>query len=253
VAEPSPNGLRGGPDWCGSYLRARQNEGRLLPDSLVAALPHLPRSHPLSGEWRRRADSSSRLLAYLRALRRPLTIVDVGCGNGWLANRMAELDGCRVVGVDVNAFELNQARRVFGHRSNLAFVQADIQTAGLPLDGADVVVLASVIQYLPDPAALLSTTMASLGPRGEVHVFDSPIYRTGEVQAAEERTRQHYMTVGVPEMADVYVHHDWSGLDSLDFDVLYRPDTRVHVLQRRLLRRPGTPFPWLRFRSGGDR
>jgi hypothetical protein len=49
-------------------------------------------------------------------------------------------------------------------------------------------------------------------------------------------------------MAAHYHHHDWAALGATPFDVLYRPDDRRRRLERRLLRRNRSPFPWIRFR-----
>jgi 2-polyprenyl-3-methyl-5-hydroxy-6-metoxy-1,4-benzoquinol methylase len=243
VAHPS------GADWRSAYLRAREREGRRLPDDVVAELPHVPASHPLAQEWRQRADSCTRFVSYLRDRVGTVRVVDVGCGNGWMANRIAEIDGLRVVGLDAVAEEIHQARRVFGSRARLEFVHAEVVDGNLPVEPPDVVLLASVIQYVPDPARLLRAMLASLRPGGEVHVFDSPIYRPTDVASARERTRAHYRGVGVPEMTQVYRHHSWDAFSALRFDLLYRPDSRRGRLERRLTRRPRSPFPWLRFRA----
>jgi ubiquinone/menaquinone biosynthesis C-methylase UbiE len=240
-------------DWSALYLEARSREGRLLPDATVAALPDLPRGHPLADEWRQRADSASRLVVYVRRRPRPMTIVDLGCGNGWLTNRLAAIDGAAVVGVDVNAVELDQARRVFGDQPRLEFVPGDLTDGTLIADRPDVVVLASVIQYVPDPATVLAAIAAGLGPSGEIHVLDSPIYEPSAVAAARQRTQRHYAGLGVPEMAAHYFHHDWRVFDPLAAEVLYRPDTRWRRVERRARHRPRSPFPWIRIRSGARR
>ena len=194
-------------EWRRSYLLARAREGRLLPDGLVAALPALPPAHPLSAEWAQRADSARRLLAHLARRPRPLRVVDLGCGCGWLSARIADLPTTHVTGVDATAEELAQARRVFGDRRNLRFVEADLTT--VDLRAGDVVVLASVLQYLAAPAELLRRWLSEVGAAGEVHVLDSPIYRAEHVDAARARTAAHYASIGVPEMAARYHHHTW--------------------------------------------
>jgi len=239
--------------WSQVYLQARAREGRLLPDDLVAGLPDLPRGHPLRREWRHRADSAGRLCAYVRAQRRPVRVLDAGCGNGWLANRLAAIDATTVTAVDMNGVELDQARRVFGGRPDLEFVAGDLLD-GVPDTGPpDLVVLASVIQYLPDLGAVLDALVALMAADGEIHVLDSPIYRRTDVAGARERTRRHYADVGVPEMASRYQHHDWSELARFAYDVLYRPDEWRHRVERRVLGRARSPFPWLRIRGGRRR
>jgi len=138
---------------------------------------------------------------------------------------------------------------VFGAHPKLEFVQAEVVDGHLPADRPDVVVLASVIQYLPDPARVVGSMLASLLSGAEVHVLDSPLYRFAELAAARERTREHYGEVGASEMARAYHHHCWDTFAPLRFDVLYRPDTPRRQIERRVLRRPRAPFPWLRFRA----
>ena len=237
--------------WAAAYVRARYREGRLLSDAIVAQLPDVPRGDSLADEWRLRVDSTARLLAYLTTMRRPLTIVDLGCGNGWLSHRMAaELgDGCRVAGVDFSGVELEQARRVFGAQTNLSFSRGDFLDGALPVDRPDVVVLASTIQYVPDPRALIETLFDSMAASGEVHVLDSPIYQPHEVAEARDRSRRHFESIGVSEMVEAYRHHHWGAFAELPYEVLYQPDDRVNVIARRVLRRARSPFPWLRFRT----
>lgn len=237
-------------EWTGAYLRARRLEGRLYPDDIVARLPHAPAADPLRREWLQRADSAARLVAYLSAPPRPLVALEVGCGNGWLANLVAGIPGSDVSGLDVNATELDQARRVFGDRPNLRFALADALAAPAPAVRPNVIVLASVIQYAPDLAALIRRLEEWLAPGGEIHVLDSPIYAPDDVPAARERTRRYYAELGVPEMAAVYRHHDWRALDGFPMDILGSPETARARLERRLLRRPRSPFPWLRIRPG---
>lgn len=236
------------PAWTSSYLRARELEGRLYPDAIVATLPHVPPGDPLRDEWRLRGDSVDRLVAYLGRLRRSLVVLEVGCGNGWVASRIAAVRGCRVTGLDANETELAQAERVFGGRPNLAFIAGDAITSPPPAERPDVIVLASVIQYVADVPGLLRRLGGWLAPGGELHALDSPFYRAEDVPAARERTRRHYAELGVPEMADVYHAHDWRSLDGFAVDVLYRPDSRWVLFERRVLGRPRSPFPWLRIR-----
>jgi len=235
------------------YIRARSREGRLLDDAVVAGLPEVPPDHPHAAEWRLRAGSCRRLLAELRAQRRPLRVLELGCGNGWLAHRIAELPGSRVRGADVNDVELEQARRVFGQRGNLDFVHHDMRRPELPMPTPDLLVLASSVQYVEDTAPLIEAWLAALAPGGELHILDSPLYHLDEVAAAQERTLRHYAEIGVPEMAEAYLHHTWESLQRFHLEVLHRPDASLARLRRRLLGGPSSPFPWIRIRKDAVR
>ncbi|MDO8484819.1 MAG: class I SAM-dependent methyltransferase [Candidatus Limnocylindrales bacterium] len=234
-------------DLAATYVRLREREGRLYPDAVVARLPESPAGDPLRAEWRQRADAAGRLVAYLVRLRCPLVVLELGCGNGWLANQIALIPDSAVVGVEVNELELHQARRVFARRRNLRFVLDDMRTMAMPADRPDIIVLASVIQYVPDLPALLGRLLSWLGPGGEVHILDSGLYRSDQVADARDRTRRYYAAVGFPEMAEVYQHHDERELDGFATELLYRPDEFRRRLERRL-GRARSPFPWIRVR-----
>ena len=234
--------------WVADYLRAREREGRLYSDEIVRSLPSAPADHPLSAEWRLRADSSARLLRHL-ASRRARRVVDLGSGNGWLTAAIAAELGAesRVVGVEANPVELEQARRVFHDRPNLPFVEGDLERdASLPLERPDAIVLASAIQYVADLPGLLLRLRDALAPGGEVHIVDSPLYAAGDVPAARERTRAHYEAIGVSAMADAYRHHTWYEVAPFRPSVAYRPGGLVQRTAARLGRRDtASPFPWL--------
>ncbi|MEW6285489.1 MAG: class I SAM-dependent methyltransferase [Chloroflexota bacterium] len=225
------------------YLRVREKEGRLYSDELVARLPSVPDGHPLANEWGARSASASRLTRYLARGPEPLLILDLGCGNGWLANYIAA-SGHRVLGMDGNRLELRQAARVFLPNPNLHFLEADIFSAPFPFDSFDVILLASVIQYFPDLPALLDLLLKYLKPRGEIHIIDSPLYSDAEIDTAKERTRAYYASLGFPEMAEHYFHHRFSELNGFTWRILYRPRT-LALHAKRLLRRIDSPFFWV--------
>jgi SAM-dependent methyltransferase len=234
--------------WAGPYLRARQLEGRLYPDSIVAGLPDIPANHPLAAEWRLRADSATRLTKYLARLPAPIRVIEVGSGNGWLSNQIARVPGAEVAGLEGNVPELEQARRVFGAVPNLHFVLGDATTAECPFADPSVIVLASVIQYVPDLPSLIERLLGWLRPGGELHILDSPLYSPANVATAEARSRDYYQRLGVPEMAALYHHHTRQELDRFSPEILYRPDALGDRLNARLFGRPRSPFPWLRIR-----
>ena len=235
------------------YVRVREREGRLLPDDAVRALPQVPASHAHAGEWRLRADSCRRLVTHLRRLRRrPLRVLELGCGNGWLSARIAAaVPASVVVGTDINDVELEQARRVF---TGVSFVHHDMRGSELPMPHPDVIVVASALQYVADPAPLVAAWLDALRPGGEVHILDSPIYTdAGAAAAARERSLQHYNSLGIPEMAAEYHHHTRQTFAPLHVDVLHDPASPLARLHRRVLRTERSPFPWLRIRKDTTR
>ncbi len=229
------------------YLRLRTAEGRMCSDEIVSRLPDFPANHPLKREWLARADSASRLLKYFAGLTRPLRILDVGCGNGWLTHALSAIPSAEVWGFDRPGPELSQAARLFGS-PNTMFSALDVTQAPFPRQSFDAIVLASVIQYFPDLAPIMRLLQGHLRPLGEIHIVDSPLYLDSEVVSAEARSAAYYSSLGFPEMAHFYFHHRFSSLDAFHPVRLYDPrslGTRLMNQQRRA----ASPFPWLRIRA----
>ncbi|MHB8405667.1 MAG: class I SAM-dependent methyltransferase [Gammaproteobacteria bacterium] len=91
-----------------------------------------------------------------------LSILDIGCGNGYIAARFAE-QGHEVTGLDVSPDGLSMARRAYANiRFEVASVYDDLST----LLGArfDLVVSSEVIEHLYFPRKLLSTAFNLLKP-----------------------------------------------------------------------------------------
>jgi len=225
------------------YLRVREKEGRLYSDDVVARLPSIANDHSHAQEWRARSASASRLTRYLSRRSRPPTVLELGCGNGWLSNRLSE-SARFVVGADRNRYELEQAVRVFSQNSRLVFLETDIFSAPFSAGRFDVIVLASVIQYFRDLPVLLKALPRYLEPHGEIHIMDSPLYSDTETEAAVQRSQRYYSSLGFPEMAEHYFHHRLSDLNDFDPTMLYQPQPLV-MRMKRLLGWIDSPFPWI--------
>jgi len=172
-----------------------------------------------------------------------------------MANRLAMHAQNEVWAVDLNEHELLQGARLFG-RENLHFIYADLVPGnGMPVSPEilfgdtkfDFVILAASVQYFPDFPALAGALRGILKPSGEIHVTDSPFYRSeAERAAARQRTLAYYTRAGVPEMAGYYYHHLWQDVKDAGAKNL---NNRLSV---RILQKAGllAPFPWLVLRQG---
>ena len=222
------------------YLAVREKEGRVYPDELVKRLPDVPPDHPMCSEWRARSRSSHRLTAYLSQFEKGTTILELGCGNGWLSHGIAKATSAKIVGMDRDSPELRQARRVFASQKNLGWVAADIFVSPFAYGAFDVIVIASAIQYFADLARLMETLSPLLTARGEIHILDSPLYSIDALGAARERSRSYYQKLGFPEMAANYHHHSVEALTAYRPTWLYSPPSPA----------PGddSPFPWVLLR-----
>jgi SAM-dependent methyltransferase len=98
-------------------------------------------------------------LAAIERWRAPGALLDVGCWLGFLLAE-AESRGWSAVGVEPSEYAAGYARERFG---------VDVRTAGLfdadlPADRFDAIVLADVIEHLPDPGAALERVAALAAP-----------------------------------------------------------------------------------------
>ncbi|HEU0291778.1 MAG TPA: class I SAM-dependent methyltransferase [Anaerolineales bacterium] len=225
------------------YLSVREKEGRLYSDEMVARLPSISDVHPLAKEWCARSASAARLTRYLSRRPKPLSILDLGCGNGWLSDLMHRSGHC-VIGMDQNRYELKQAARVFSQKAGLAFLEADIFAAPFAAQTFDVILLASVLQYFRDLNTLLLVLFGYLKGQGEIHIIDSPLYSDAKRDQAAHRSFQYYSSLGFPQMAEHYFHHCASDLNAFRPKTLYqgRPLT---LRMNQLLGRVDSPFPWI--------
>ncbi|HYC87539.1 MAG TPA: class I SAM-dependent methyltransferase [Chryseosolibacter sp.] len=220
----------------------RLQEGRLYPDEVVATLPWIDVNHPFAKEWAIRSSSLARLVRHLRQLN-PQSILEIGCGNGWLIYNIQQQVGADCCGIDINELELRQAASVFGKNKNLSFVYGNI--ADHIFEGAtvDVIILASVIQYFRDPVTLFEELVRLVNPGGEVHVLDSPVYSSYNVAAAHERSARYFTESGNHPMQSCYFHHTRDIFSKFNVSTMYNPHSWTNRALRKMSNR--SPFPWI--------
>ena len=172
--------------------------------------------------------SSRRLVTYLRKKQsllpagENLRILEIGCGNGWLSHRMAEIPGTKVLGSDINFTEIQQAGRVFYDMPNLHFIYTGSEDSFKDRQ-FDEVVFAASIQYFQSLKAIIEKTKRLLLPGGMIHILDSPFYRPDEIELARARSQAYYQSMGFPEMGKLYFHHSLDELNGFEYTVQYDP------------------------------
>lgn len=205
------------------YISLREKEKRICSDEEVTRLPFVAKDHPHYKEWEMRRQSCQRLLQYIERKKVPLKILEVGCGNGWLSHRISVISGTFVTGIDINAFELKQAARVFAGAPGLQFVFGSLDTEELRNKHFDMIVFAASIQYFHSFTIAMQQAMRLLKPHGEIHILDSHFYSKKELQQAEQRTKKYFDSIGCPAMSRQYFHHSVDALSRFDYRVLYKP------------------------------
>ena len=127
------------------YVDLRIAEKRMYSDEEVVWLPEVDEQHIHKKEWDIRKSSCKRLTRYLTNKKRPLKILEVGCGNGWLSYQLSQIPYSDVTGLDINQTEIRQAERVFAGITNLRFIYGELDARSLQLEKFDVVVFAASI------------------------------------------------------------------------------------------------------------
>lgn len=224
------------------YLAARTREGRVYDDATVRQLPNVPPGHMLEQEWALRKESALRLLKYC-SKKQPPTILEIGCGNGWLSHLLAGADKSAVIGMDVNLQELEQAARVF-QREHLYFLLDEITAPEFAAERFNMIVFAASIQYFPSLKNIITLAMSKLQPGGELHILDTHFYPQENIAAAQQRSLDYYTSLGVPEMAASYFHHSLEDLQVFPHQLLYNPKNPLNRLKGYR-----SPFPWIRLRK----
>jgi ubiquinone/menaquinone biosynthesis C-methylase UbiE len=222
------------------YIGLRRKENRIYTDNELATLPFVQPNNPHYKEWKIRQQSCKRLLKYMEKKQRPQKILEVGCGNGWLSHRLSSVSGAFVTGIDINAFELRQAARVFAGTAGIQFIYGSIDSPEIMNRHFDTIIFAASIQYFRSLTDTIHHSMKLLKPGGEIHLLDSHFYQPGELEPASKRTAAYYEELGFPEMAGQYFHHCINDLKPFRYHVHYRPSRLAG-----LLRLNNNPFPWV--------
>lgn len=139
----------------------------------------------------------------------PVSVVDFGCGLGYLAASLMPLlpDGSRYTGLDNSDGLLRQARATFADAEwEVAFVQQDV-TRYVPQERYDIAICQTALVHIPHPAAVLEKMAQSVLPGGRVICIEpnwaftnTGVYRHG---------------------MEVYTYADWGLLQKL-FDTELR-------------------------------
>jgi 2-polyprenyl-3-methyl-5-hydroxy-6-metoxy-1,4-benzoquinol methylase len=226
-------------DFQQQYLSLRRTEGRIFTDNQVSRLPDLPKKHPLQKEWNQRARTAAKFYAYLSGINKKISLLEVGCGNGWFSNYLAKNNQIQVTGMDINLEELDQARRVF-KKSNLAFRYGTFENDNTLLHGFDIILFAASIQYFPSVINVIKASLHHLNPDGEIHILDSHFYNVKEKPAAIERSQQYFNKMAAPLMHSYYFHHCIEDLQAFKYKTL-----NIWQLQIEKITGSKQSFPWI--------
>jgi ubiquinone/menaquinone biosynthesis C-methylase UbiE len=160
-------------------------------------------------------------------------LLDLGCGNGWLANLIATaFNGGYVLGIDINKYELTQANNVF-NLPNIKFAYMDIFDDCLHENIFDYILLSCSVQYFPDIKLLVNKLLSLLKIDGEIHIIDTPFYTNEEILSAKFRSEKYFNKYN-SAMKDKYFHHQLNNLSEFKTKIIFNPKSPINRIKRSL-------------------
>jgi SAM-dependent methyltransferase len=195
-----------------AYAAHRAAEGRRLDPERLRTLPYLT-DGPVARQWGVRARTYDAfvkrlLLPDMATCDRPLRLLDLGAGNGWLSHR-AGLAGCEATALDIRDDDVDGlgAATVLSGDDNARFERIVASFDALPLDAAtfDVVVFNASLHYATDLPLVLREAHRVTRPGGRVVVLDSPFYEREEQGLAMVAEKQHTASARFGDRASVLV------------------------------------------------
>lgn len=107
-------------------------------------------------------------------LREDATLLEVGCGPGFVTSRLLEhVRRGSVTGVDLDPTMLAHARDLVGGSERVSLVEASAAETGLPNASFDVVLARFLLQHLPNLDVVLAELRRVLRPGGRLIAVDS--------------------------------------------------------------------------------
>jgi SAM-dependent methyltransferase len=173
------------------YARHRAKEGRAHNIEELKQLPYL-RSGPLARQWAVRARTFDAFVEHvIEPAGRPLAVLDLGAGNGWLSYRLAQM-GHKAVALDIRDDDVDGLGAAARLRHEAPFECAHASFDDIPFATGrfDVTIFNASLHYAIDLKAVLAEAARVTRPRGVLAVLDSPFYTRvadGEAMVAEKR------------------------------------------------------------------
>jgi cyclopropane fatty-acyl-phospholipid synthase-like methyltransferase len=101
-------------------------------------------------------------------------VLDLGCGNGMIAEYLSDRTGAHITGLDYIEEAIRQARRRTAAKSDrLEFLDGDINRLSLPRGAFDLVLSIDSMYFSEDYAATIRELKAALRPGGRMAFFYS--------------------------------------------------------------------------------
>lgn len=99
-------------------------------------------------------------------------VLDLGCGNGLIAEYLSDCTGAQVTGLDYIDLAIQQAQaRTTAKADRLQFFTADLNALELPDEAYDVIVSIDTLYFSADLTGTISQLVRALRPGGQLAIF----------------------------------------------------------------------------------
>ncbi|MEO6903114.1 MAG: class I SAM-dependent methyltransferase [Bacteroidia bacterium] len=115
-------------------------------------------------DWFRWEAIESVIKKQLRSTSTALTILDYGCGTGWLSNLLSKY--ARVTGIDISERAIQSATKKYNHIRFLSFDASSKELPELQGEKFDIIVSSEVIEHVQDQKNYINNIMQLLKPNG---------------------------------------------------------------------------------------
>ncbi len=151
-------------------------------DTELIHFPYVTLDNVDFNEWEINREVSEKFAEYIKNIS-VKTILDLNCESGWFTNLIAKNNYAKVLGVEDNTEDLNQAKRVF-IKDNLTFKKEDILSS--LHQKFDVIVLNNSLKNYKDIPLLVARLKNILNEHGEIHVLEYPVNNANYVESLKE-------------------------------------------------------------------
>ena len=173
------------------YARIRSAEGRGSTDeAYYRALPFTSANAPHAEQWKIRA-ATYRYFARHILPAKPSRILDLGAGNGWLSNRLAER-GHQPVAIDIFRDHRDGLDAAHHYANKFPVIEGEFDHLPVPSGQFDLAVFNASFHYSADYARTLREARRCLRGDGRVVILDSPVYKM-EVHGEAMRTERQLL------------------------------------------------------------
>ncbi|MBV9546406.1 MAG: methyltransferase domain-containing protein [Chloroflexi bacterium] len=178
------------------YRTVRKAEGWGSADgAYYRALPYHDLTHRFERIWRIRTRSFETFVdRILRPLEdrfsRPLMILDLGAGNGWLSYRLAQR-GHLVTAIDLTLDPLDGLGAIRHYDARFLPVQAEFDHLPIRDSVADLAIFNASLHYSPNYVDSIGEALRATRPEATLAVLDSPFYGQAASGQRMVRDRQH--------------------------------------------------------------